>query len=91
MLKALSFNEAFEFLLGCDCVVASLEQHMGQAAMEVIHDALNFYAQTPALWGCDEDADYAALLAFAFTRAGFNSLKPENDVTLKFMVASRDA
>ena len=91
MLKALSFNEAFDFLLGCASIVPSMEPYIGEAAMEVIHDALNFYAQTPALWGCDEDADYAALLALVFSRAGFNSLKPENDVTQKFMVASRDA
>lgn len=91
MLKALSFNEALDFMFGCNAIMGSLEPYLGEAAMEVVHDALNHYAQTPDLWGCDEDGDFAALLALAFSRAGFNSLKPECDVTLKFMTAPRDA
>ena len=91
MLKALSFNEAFDFMLGCNCVISSLEPYVGEAGMQVMHDALNHFAQTPALWGCDEDGDYAALLALMFSRAGYNTLKPEYDATLKFMVAPKDA
>ena len=90
MFKSLSFDEAFEFLLGCHSIVSSLESYFGEAAMEVIHDALNYYAQTPALWSCDEDGDLAALMAYEFSRCGFNHLKPEFDVTQQFMKPSRD-
>ena len=91
MFKSLSFNEAFDFMSACSLFVGCLNSHFGEAAIEVFHDALNHYAQIPALWGCDEDGDYAALMALALSRAGYNSLKPEFDVTQRFMKPSRDA
>lgn len=90
MLKSMSFNEAFDFMLGCHAILPSLEEYLGESCMEVLSDAINLYAQNPEAWGCDEDGDMAALLALMFHRYGFNSLKPEHDVTLKFLVASQD-
>ena len=89
MLKSLSFYEAFDFLQACDSVFPSLEPLLGEAAMEVLSEAVNLYAQNPENWGCDEDGDFAALMALEFHRLGFNHLLPEHDVTLKFMVNSR--
>ena len=89
MLKSLSFNEAFDFQLACHAIVGSLESLLGEAAMEVLSDAVNFFAQDPQKWGCDEDGDFAALMALEFHRCGFNHLLPEHDVTVKFLVNSK--
>ena len=83
MLQTMSFLEAHELMTDCEQAVASLKLIFGEAMMEMIHDAVNHYAQTPALWGCEEEADYAALFALALSQAGFNMVKPEYDVTLK--------
>ena len=83
MLQTMSFLEAYELMTDCEQAVASLKLIFGEAMMEMIHDAVNHYAQTPALWGCEEEADYAALFALALSQAGFNTVKPEYDVTLK--------
>ena len=83
MFQTMSFLEAYELMTDCERAVAFLKSIFGEAMMEMIHDAVNHYAQTPALWGCEEEADYAALFALALSQAGFNMVKPEYDVTLK--------
>lgn len=85
MLKTMSFLEAHEFMNTCEHAVFHLKAIFGEATMELIHDAVNHYAQEPALWGSDEDADQAALFALALTQEGYNSLKPEFDVTRDLM------
>lgn len=87
MLKTMSFVEAHEFLNDCQHAVIHLKSIFCPAMMEVIHDAVNHYAQTPALQGCDEEADLAALFALALTLEGYNSLKPDFDVTRDLMSA----
>ena len=89
MLSALSFAEACDFLNSCRNIFGLFEEHLGQAAVEVMSDSVNLFAQDPELWGCDEDGDYAALMALCFHQLGYNSLKPEHDVTLKFLVNSK--
>ena len=83
MLKKLCFLDAHEIMCDSERAVEALKLIFGEAMMEMIHDAVNHYAQTPALWGCEEEADYAALFALALSQAGFNMVKPEYDVTLK--------
>ena len=87
MLKKLSFLDAHETMLCCERAVEVLKPILGDM-LYMVHDAVNFYAQTPDNWGCEEEADYAALLALALTQAGFNMLKSENDVTVEFMKPS---
>lgn len=89
MLRSLSFNEAFEFQLACHSCFGALEPFLGEAGMEVLSDAVNFFAQNPQMWGCNEDGDYAALMALELHRCGFNHLLPEHDVTLKFLIGSK--
>lgn len=85
MLKKLSFLDAHEIMTDCERAVVAMRPILGASMMETIHDAVNHYAQAPALWGCEEDADYAALFALALSLAGYNSLKPEYDVTRSLM------
>lgn len=85
MFKKLSFSDAHEIMIDCERAVDALKTVFGDAMMEMVHDAVNHYAQTPALWGCEEEADYAALFALALTQAGYNSLLPEYDVTRSLM------
>lgn len=87
MLKKLSFLEAHELLLSCEQAVEVLKPILGDM-LYTIHDAVNLYAQSPDNWGCEEEADYAALFALALSQSGYNMLKPENDVTLKFLKPS---
>lgn len=87
MFKTMSFCDAHKLMCDCEQAVATLQLILGEAMLETIHDAVNYYAQTPALWGCEEEADYAALFALALTQAGFNMMKPEYDVTRQLMTA----
>lgn len=87
MLKKLCFLDAHEIMCDCEQAVEALKLIFGGAMLEMIHDAVNYYAQTPALWGCEEEADYAALFALALTQAGFNTMMPEYDVTRQLMTA----
>lgn len=87
MFKTMSFLDAHELMCDCRMAVEAMRHILGESMMETIHDAVNHYAQTPALWGCEEEADYAALFALALTQAGFNTMKPEYDVTRQLMTA----
>lgn len=87
MLKTMSFLDAHKLLCDCERAVEALKPILGETMLEMIQDAVNCYAQTPYLWGCEEEADYAALFALALTQAGFNTMKPECDVTRHLMPA----
>ena len=89
-MKAFSFSEAFDFMTAFHCAFDHLDAYLGEAAMEVLSDAINLYAQNPENWGCDEECDMAALMALEFHRCGFNHLLPEHDVTLKFLRNTSD-
>lgn len=91
MFKSFSFDEAFDFMLRSTVAVTELEAHMGEAGMEMIHDAVNFIAQTPELHGCPEDYDMAVLFSLALSRAGYNHFKSDHDVTRQLMTPARDA
>ena len=87
MLKKLCFLDAHEIMCDCERAVGALKLIFGESMMEMIHDAVNLYAQTPAYHGCEEEADYAALFALALSQAGFNTLNPENDITRELLMA----
>lgn len=84
MFKTMSFLDAHELMTSCQFAVEALRPLLGDM-LEVVHDALNYYAQTPALWGCDEEGDYAAIFSLALSQAGYNTLLPEHDITRKLM------
>ena len=86
MLHSLSFEDAYETMVLAETAVKSMEPILGECLMEIIHDALQHYARTQALNESDTERDYAALLALAFSMAGYNSLLPEYDVTLELRV-----
>ena len=86
MFRKLSFLEAHEMMVICQQAVEAMRPILGDM-LYLVHDAVNFYAQSPDNWGCDEDADYASLLALALTQAGYNMLKDEYDVTRQLMTA----
>lgn len=87
MFKTMSFCDAHKLMCDCEQAVEALQLTLGVAMLETIHDAVNHYAQTPALWGCEEEADYAALFALALTQIGVNTLNPDNDVTRELLMA----
>ena len=87
MLGKLSFVVAHEAMNRYTACVHVLTKMLGECEMEMLSDALNQYAQTPVYHGFEAEADYAALFALAFSEAGFNTLKPEFDVTRAFMEA----
>jgi hypothetical protein len=91
MFRKLSFLEAHELMVICEQAVEAMRPILGDM-LYLVHDAVNFYSQTEDNWGCDEDADYAAILALALTKAGYNMLKDEYDVTCQLMTGpSKDA
>lgn len=86
MLKKLCFLDAHMLMTDCERAVEALKPIFGETMLEMIHDAVNLYAQTPVYHGCEEEADYAALFALALSQAGFNMLHPENDVTRQLLM-----
>lgn len=83
MLKAYSYIESVGVLEACLHAVSVLHD-VPDLDLEVLHDALTLFAQTPAWHGCDADADFACLFALALRTKGYDHLHDQYKVTEDF-------